>query len=59
MVNASLIMVFAHWISHTTYCKVTGIAKRRDIPVEYINSRNRSISERELPEIVRRHGDPG
>ncbi|WP_286145965.1 hypothetical protein [Faecalibaculum rodentium] len=52
-------MVFAHWISHTTYCKVTGIAKRRDIPVEYINSRNRSISERELPEIVRRHGDPG
>ncbi|WP_276907537.1 hypothetical protein, partial [Faecalibaculum rodentium] len=59
VVNASLIMVFAHWISHTTYCKVTGIAKRRDIPVEYINSRNLSISERELPEIVRRHGDPG
>lgn len=52
-------MVLAHWISHTTYCKVTGIAKRRDIPVEYINSRNLSISERELPEIVRRHGDPG
>lgn len=59
MVNASLIMVFVHWISHTTYYKVTGIAKRRDIPVEYINSRNLSISERELPEIVRRHGDPG
>lgn len=45
-------MVFAHWISHTTYCKVTGIAKRRDIPVEYINSRNLSISERELPEAA-------
>lgn len=52
--SADLVIVFAHWISHTTYYKVTNIARRRNIPLEYVNSRNMSVSERELLAIIRK-----
>lgn len=53
--NARLIIVFANWVSHTTYYKAAGIARRRGIPVEYINARNMGYSERELLNIIRKH----
>ena len=53
--NADLLVVFAHWVSHTTYYKATGIAKRKGSPVEYINTRNTQYSERELLDIIRKH----
>ncbi len=53
--NADLLVVFAHWVSHTTYYKAAGIAKRRGTPVEYINTRNTQYSERELLDIIRKH----
>lgn len=53
--NADLLIVFAHWVSHTTYYKATGIAKRRGTPVEYINTRNTQYSERKLLDIIRKH----
>ena len=53
--NADLLVVFAHWVSHTTYYKATGIAKRKGTPVEYINTRNTQYSERELLDIIRKH----
>ncbi|WP_304471352.1 DUF2325 domain-containing protein, partial [uncultured Faecalibaculum sp.] len=52
--SADLVIVFAHWISHTTYYKVMNIARRRNIPLEYVNSRNMSVSERELLAIIRK-----